>query len=408
MRRLPEGIEKLPSGRYRASLSGAAGRRSGGKKTFDRLADAVRWRRENSGKPNPGSMTLGEWLNRWMSYRKHRVAPVTYYNDGIMIKRHLSTIKDIRLSELNSLIIEDWVESIRRKGFRVIHQRCHRFLRSALNAAVKRNLLSVNPMAGIDPPSSLAGGLVKVSLTADELRRLIEVADGWGDACPFLGVLIRVAFDCACRPGEVFALRWQDYDADRSVIHIRKSICPTTHTLKEPKTKASIRSIVISLPTRESLDWWRQSTRYPKASDPIFPSPTGKHFRFTRFRLQIWRPLLRSAGIPDRPEYSLYILRHTAATLSLRHGQNLVRVANRLGHTNVKITASVYSHLAMEDQIDFAKTTGEILTAAAENVGGDAPRMHHDGGSGSNNERQPVNAQEVATMESTSTHDGRS
>jgi integrase len=50
------------------------------------------------------------------------------------------------------------------------------------------------------------------------------------------------------------------------------------------------------------------------------------------------------------PHIRLHDLRHTAATLLLEQGESLKMVAERLGHSSIRVTADRYLHVSTEMQ----------------------------------------------------------
>ena len=67
-----------------------------------------------------------------------------------------------------------------------------------------------------------------------------------------------------------------------------------------------------------------------------------------------FKPLLKSAGLPD---CRMYDLRHTAATLLLAAGEDLKVVSDRLGHASIVLTADTYAHVSLETQ---QRTVGRL------------------------------------------------
>jgi integrase len=60
------------------------------------------------------------------------------------------------------------------------------------------------------------------------------------------------------------------------------------------------------------------------------------------FWQNVWKPLLRRAGVRHRKPHTL---RHTFASLLLQQGESLVYVRDQLGHHSIKMTVDIYGHL---------------------------------------------------------------
>jgi integrase len=72
-----------------------------------------------------------------------------------------------------------------------------------------------------------------------------------------------------------------------------------------------------------------------------------------------FRPLLRRAGLPA---VRFHDLRHTAATLLLADGVNVLVVSQLLGHADISMTLGVYGHVTPTMQ-QTARTSMERLLA---------------------------------------------
>ena len=59
--------------------------------------------------------------------------------------------------------------------------------------------------------------------------------------------------------------------------------------------------------------------------------------------------ILEKIGL-DNEGFVLYSLRHTCATLLLAKGENAKVVSERLGHSSVKMTLDIYSHVLPDMQ----------------------------------------------------------
>ena len=95
--------------------------------------------------------------------------------------------------------------------------------------------------------------------------------------------------------------------------------------------------------------------------DLVFTAHRGVQIREERFVRVYFKPLLRSAGLPN---IRLYDLRHTAATLALAAGVSPKIVSEQLGHASVAFTLEVYSHVLPHMQEAAANKIEALLMAA--------------------------------------------
>ncbi len=122
------------------------------------------------------------------------------------------------------------------------------------------------------------------------------------------------------RRGEIFNLKWFDLDFDRGLIQVRKS-----------KTKLN-RVVPMNARMREVLDQQRRSSEFVFTSLKTGGRLIDVKKAFNSARLE--------AGIPD---FQLRDLRHSCATRLSDRGEELVTVAEILGHTDIRMTKR-YSH----------------------------------------------------------------
>jgi integrase len=74
----------------------------------------------------------------------------------------------------------------------------------------------------------------------------------------------------------------------------------------------------------------------------VFTAEKGGVLRTSNFRIKVWLPAVRVAGLaPLRP----HDLRHTAVALWIAAGPNPKEVSVRAGHTSVSFTLDRYGHL---------------------------------------------------------------
>lgn len=344
------GIEKLPSGSYRAvvcrthPLTGERVRQS---KTFKLKADAQAWVRSlaESGPVRKG--TLGEWLDEWLNIHKAAVSAAAYETDARIVDRHLrpSPLAPAALRDLTPLRCTSFLASLHHLSQSERHK-AGRTLRMVCHAAAKAGLVPRSPMSGVKvtpPPKPNTH-----SLTPDELATLVGAADALGH-----GAFFRVAADAGLRPQEMAGLQWQDFDPAAGTLFVVRAVCRVTGRLKEPKTKEGRRVIDLSAPTLAALA--ARPAGHPTA--PLFPAPGGGHFPLGALENRVYDPVRKASKLKMTP----YTLRHTMATLLLRAGINVKVVSGRLGHKDVMTTLRTYSHCIPGDQARAAAVMGGFL-----------------------------------------------
>ncbi|MGL5301447.1 MAG: tyrosine-type recombinase/integrase [Weissella confusa] len=165
--------------------------------------------------------------------------------------------------------------------------------------------------------------------------------------------------------GEALALTWDDIDFKNQTLRINKSIAQdyrngrSVQYLKETKSSSSNRTISLDKTTLEIMQ------KFQKVSTPTIENIiwVGKFTHsYMNFNVpERWLQDMRQA-LPDSDKdlknITLHGLRHTHATLlfeqAARNGKSapIKAVQKRLGHADVSLTLSIYTHAtSREDEI---------------------------------------------------------
>ena len=94
-------------------------------------------------------------------------------------------------------------------------------------------------------------------------------------------------------------------------------------------------------------------------SEWIFFTKAGRPLSVHNVHNRSWKPLLKRAGLPETTR--MHDLRHTAATLLLSRGVPVKVVSEVLGHADVSITLSTYTHVLPDMQSATAAAMDEAL-----------------------------------------------
>jgi integrase len=249
-------------------------------------------------------------------------------------------------------------------------------LRSALKSAAKHRKLAQNVAADVRLPKVVrpektpldarqAGELLRASRS----HRLAAIFDFW--------------LDTGARPGEVYALHWPDVDFAGGTVFIHQGLedLRGKTRLKETKTSKSRRRIRMARRTVMALEEHRERMRAEGRDlekGPVFCDTQGGTLSQSSFLRRVFRPILKTAGLPPiRP----YDLRHTSATLLLSRDVNIRVVSERLGHESIELTLSTYAHALPDMQQRAADTIdglfGEIVPPMSHG-GVDAANLEED------------------------------
>ena len=159
----------------------------------------------------------------------------------------------------------------------------------------------------------------------------------WNTATePTWGPMIRIAIRTGLRQGELRALKWDDVDLVRGVVHVRRSAYRMQ--VGTPKTKSSRRDVPLSPQALAELKEHRHLR-----GEFVFCNEDGSMLRKEQGKRQLWHACKR-AGLR---RVRWHVLRHTFASHLVMRGRSLKEVQELMGHTTIKMTMR-YAHLSPE------------------------------------------------------------
>ena len=329
----------------------------------------------------PSKEPFGEFLDRWLKdVKRPEITPGTLADYQGLINRYIKTPREgiphlgpIPLSRLGTEDFQALYSSLWEGGLGSASLKyLHRTLRQALSYSEKVGLLPKNPTDHVSPPSRLREGEEEKPLramTEEQAGSFLEA--GKEDR---LHALWHLLVTRGLRPSEALGLLWEDVDLEAGRIHIQRSLSRRGvkgWRLKATKTKGSKRLILLPSPTLRALKAHKAQQAERKLllgsewADHgfVFTTQTGNPLDSTNLLTQDFKRICEKAGLgsygprppkprrgpqakaPFKPDFDLYSLRHTCATLLLKKGVQAKIVAELLGHASIQMTLDVYSHV---------------------------------------------------------------
>ena len=176
-------------------------------------------------------------------------------------------------------------------------------------------------------------------LSDAEMRRLAATLSSHAERQPLAVAAIRLLLLTGCRKSEIVGLRRSDYREGHLF-------------LRDGKTGP--RTVWLSTPARRVLDAIGRTGRW------IFPAPRGDRSLSTAWLDRHWWTIRVKA---DLPGVRLHDLRHTHASVALKHGETVLAIGRLLGHASPETTLK-YAHTADAMTMEAAETVGAALVGA--------------------------------------------
>jgi integrase len=351
------------------------GRRRQPKRTYKTKREAERglaeWLAEieHGTAVNDSKMTVSTYLEHWLdTSARHRVRHTTFESYQKLVRTYiLPALGAVPLQRLTPAQVQAFYatqlasgrtgrkpDGLSPRTVRYLHAILHR----ALKEALQLGLVARNVTEAVAPPKA-ARPHVK-AWDADDLRCFLAVATSDGYSPLWL-----LAAHTGMRQGEILGLRWQDVNLERGVLRIVQAV-PTVRTgvqFAAPKS-GSGRTIALDAPCVAALREHRvrQNERRLAAGahwqdfDLVIASEVGTPLNHSNVYHR-FVTLAARAGVPRIPYHGL---RHTHATILMANGVHPKVVSECLGHADITITLSTYSHVLPQMQ----QQAAEIFAAA--------------------------------------------
>jgi len=312
---------------------------------------------------------FGEYLDYWKEKTFKNLEITTSEGYIQKIDKHIKPfLANIYLEDLKPLHLQNFYEEKLKHGNLnnggALSPRTvlaiHRIIYSALEQAVKWQLVIRNVASAVEPPR--AKKYEAKYLTDKQTEDLIKVAKQSDIYIP-----IMIAIYTGARRGEILALNWSNVNLENGTIKIIQNLCATKKGLiiKEPKTKSSIRTIAISedlvkVLKQHKINQMKNKLRLGQLyqdNNMVCCYEDGHLFNPKRFSAK-FNELLKKNNLPI---VRLHDLRHSHASLLVKLKVQPKELSARLGHSNISTTYDLYSHLYEEADIEVANLFGELI-----------------------------------------------
>lgn len=292
--------------------------------------------------------TVTEWLDEWLTTIKATdgTRTQTLRSYRWLAKDHVKPrVGRTRLDKLTPVEVRLMLVDMAKAGVGVVTARqAHALLRNALNDARRLELVGRNVAELVKAPPVPRHR--RRFLTEQEARRLLKAAEG-----DRLYALLVVAVTTGLRRGELLGLRWSDVDLAGAVLRVRQALVRSDGALRfdRPKSVTSQRSVplppttVFVLRTHHRRQTAERATLGKSWTDHDLVFPSGIGTPMEPRNLNRWFDGLRART--NLRWLRLHDLRHACATFLLAQGVDLTTVKDMLGHSQISVTADIYTHV---------------------------------------------------------------
>jgi integrase len=296
------------------------------------------------------NITLGDWAYTWLNTYKCGVGVGTFRMYQGIIKNHiLPSLGHFKLKDVKSTHLQNVVNVLSNRP------RAASFFKLTMsqlfNQAIANDIVYKNPTASLRLPSSDSTHR-KRALSDDEIAQIHSLTLDSRTRC-FINLLLYTGM----RRGEALAITKNDIDFVGKTVSVNKALIfynNKSELKPSPKSDAGIRTIPLLAPLEIILLEYVDTID----SDFLFTSKDGSLTSLISFR-RMWGKFEAAYG---SKEITPHIFRHNYATMLYNAGVDIKSAQAILGHSSVKMTMDVYTHLSNQNKSDAAIKLTNFLT----------------------------------------------
>ena len=289
--------------------------------------------------------TVKEAAELWLKEYYDTVQESTYIKTSRNIENHIyPALGDYKITDLTPLQMQEQVNAWSKKL--VYGRKLKGLVNNICKYAIRHGYLTSNPMDSVTALTKKKPDATSDFYDKDELKTFLDLADQTGDLEKI--VLFRLLAFTGARKGEVLALEWADWMDN--TLNINKAVTRGFggEEIGPTKNVSSKRLISLDPKTVELLKEWQAENpdnKYIFQGEEEKPMP-GSLPR--KWLLQILN------GSELRP-IKIHGFRHTHASLCFEAGMTLKQVQHRLGHSDLKTTMNIYTHITKQAKDDIGE-----------------------------------------------------
>lgn len=310
--------------------------------------------------------TFNQIYTLWHANHKDTIKESTLYVHNTRVKTMLKELQNKELKTLTPYYLQKYINNLSKKYKKGTILIAKSIINQVFNYAIKMDIIEKNPAVAVTIPKDKDKIINDKDLfyTKEELQQFFKTLEKENNL-KLLAIFRLLAFTGA-RIGEILALNWQDINFKEGQLHINKTLATTKDGLKiqTPKTKTSNRLISLDKNTLTVLKKHKLNQKEEifkkglEKKDIVFTSRKNSYISIN----VVDATFLALCKKHNLKKIKIHGFRHTHASLLFESGATVKAVQYRLGHSNIKTTMDIYTHVTklQKENIgnDFAKYMG--------------------------------------------------
>lgn len=307
---------------------------------------------------------FSDYIRFWLEQIALRVDVITLQGYETSANSHILPYFDtlqVKLIDIDRPILQAYIDQKQRNGrldgkggLAPASLRLHKnILHQALKEAMKNDLIPSNPCGFVTLPPRQRYDYS--FYTVDQLSRLLDAIREEP-----LYPLIRTAIIYGLRRSELLGLKGDSVDFEANTLTIKHTVSKVTSVVEKDKTKnasshrvfplvADIKQLLLNAKAAEEINRKLYGKEYVESSY-IFKWDNGQP-NLPDYISRKFSKILKQHGMPH---IRFHELRHSCASLLIVQGFSLKDVQEWVGHSDIKMTANIYSHLDVSRKVSIA------------------------------------------------------
>lgn len=309
------------------------------------------------------SYTYSDVYEMWLAQHKNEIKPTTLATKVSKFKtKILPKFGHLKIRDITSIYCQEVINAWANEMTSYIDYKIQANL--IFKYAYMHGLIEKNPFDRVVTPKKQNTLIYDIEeentinfYTREELKLFLNLLYNEESFKYFM--MFRLLAFTGIRKGELLALFWSDIDFEEETLRIRKTLAETKgkRLLQTPKSPASRRVISLDQTTLSVLEKWRTLQKEEYEQFNLKVKDDNEQLVFSRYSLQTGDfEFFRLAHLndklhhflmnhPELPFITVHGLRHTHASLLFEAGVTIKDVQARLGHSDIKTTMDIYTHV---------------------------------------------------------------
>lgn len=290
----------------------------------------------------------------WVTHYENTVEESTFIKTTGIFKNHILPVMGAyRVDKIDIATcqkhLDEWAKKLKR--FRMVKS----YAAKVLDFAIKNGYSDKNPFDLVEMPKKRK----KITLDDEEFenfyerKQLLQLLKAFeAESNLMVYTMFHLLAYSGMRKGEMLALTWQDINFEENEVRINKAISRGKDCQLYLKTTKNgvVRKIKMDTQTMSLLSLWKLQQHKTYLAKGINTS-TKKQLVFSNKFNSFIQPVQTQKWLNkvlkkyQLPFITTHGLRHTHCSLLFEAGASIKEVQERLGHTDVKTTMDIYTHV---------------------------------------------------------------